>query len=147
VPYGIQNIGGELFVTYKGEGYSSHGGAVAEFNTDGTFVRQFSTKHAKVKLQAPWGVALAPGGFGRYSNDFLVGDFGSGRIYAFSQTGKARGVLKGTNNRPIVIPGLWALAFGNGQKGGPTNTLIFTAGIDNQTHGLFGSLQATTITR
>jgi uncharacterized protein (TIGR03118 family) len=138
-PYNIQNIGGELFVTYRGR---SKGGAVAEFNTNGTFVRQIASNTGNGNLQAPWGVAMAPSGFGKFSNDLLVGNFGSGLIDAYTVTGRFKGQLASTSGKPIKIPGLWALAFGNGLKAGPTNSLLFTAGIDNQTHGLFGTLQA-----
>jgi uncharacterized protein (TIGR03118 family) len=138
-PYNIQNIGGELFVTYTGR---SGGGAVAEFNTDGTFVRQIASNTKKGNLDAPWGVALAPSGFGKFRNDLLVGNLDSGRIDAYTVKGRFKGQLANTAGKPIKIPGLWSLAFGDGLKAGPTNSLLFTAGIDGQTHGLFGTLTA-----
>jgi uncharacterized protein (TIGR03118 family) len=142
VPYNIANINGELFVTYQGG--KSGGGAVAEFNTNGTFVRQIASNKKGGNLQSPWGVALAPSTFGKFSNDLLVGNFRSGRIDANSPNGRFAGQLATTARKPITIPGLWSLAFGNGLKAGPTNTLLFTAGIDGQTHGLFGTLNAVT---
>jgi uncharacterized protein (TIGR03118 family) len=142
VPYNIVNINGKLFVTYRGT--ISGGGAVAEFNTNGTFVRQIASNKKGGNLQSPWGVALAPSTFGKFSNDLLVGNFGSGRIDAYSLKGRFAGQLATTARKPITIPGLWSLAFGNGLKAGPTNTLLFTAGIDGETHGLFGTLQAVT---
>ena len=146
LPYNIANINGELFVTYRGSNFK--GGAVAEFNTDGTYVRQISNKK-KGNLQSPWGVALAPAGFGKFSNDLLVGNFSNGRINAYSAKGRFVGQLKTTAKKPIAISGLWSLAFGNGSasKTGPTTTLFFTAGIDGQSHGLFGSLEAVTIVK
>jgi uncharacterized protein (TIGR03118 family) len=141
-PYDIANINGELFVTYQGG--KSGGGAVAEFNTNGTFVRQIASNKKGGNLQSPWGVALAPSTFGKFSNDLLVGNFRSGRIDANSPNGRFAGQLATTARKPITIPGLWSLAFGNGLKAGPTNTLLFTAGIDGQTHGLFGTLNAVT---
>jgi uncharacterized protein (TIGR03118 family) len=145
VPYNIANIGGELFVTYRGSNF--HGGAVAEFNTDGTFVRQIASNKARGKLQSPWGVALAPAGFGKFSNDLLVGNFSSGRIDAYSTKGRFRAQLASTTGKPITIPGLWTLGFGNGLKAGPTTDLLFTAGIDGEIHGLFGTFQFVTRAR
>ena len=138
-PYNIVNIGGELFVTYEN---SSRGGAVAEFNTDGTFVKQIASNTKKGNLNSPWGVTVSPSGFGKFSNDLLVGNFGSGRIDAYTMKGRFLGQLANTAKKPITIPGLWTLAFGDGLKAGPTTSLLFTAGIDNQTHGLFGALQS-----
>ena len=92
-------------------------------------------------MNAPWGIALAPEGFGKFSHHLLVGNFGSGRIAAFSpKKGHFRGFLRGGHRSPITIEGLWALRFGNGAAAGPVNTLFFTAGIDDEKHGLFGTL-------
>jgi uncharacterized protein (TIGR03118 family) len=142
LPYNIANIGGELYVTYRGSSF--HGGAVAEFNTDGTFVRQIASNKKGGNLQSPWGVAVAPSDFGKFSNDLLVGNFSSGLIDAYTLKGRFKGQLANTKGKPIKIPGLWSLAFGSGLKAGPTTSLLFTAGIDGQTHGLFGTLQAVT---
>jgi uncharacterized protein (TIGR03118 family) len=143
VPYNIANVNGEMFVTYRGSNF--RGGAVAEFNTDGTFVRQIASNKSAGNLQSPWGVALAPSGFGKFSNDLLVGNFSSGRIDAYSLKGKFAAQLATTAKKPITIPGLWTLAFGDGLQAGPTRSLLFTAGIDGQAHGLFGTLQAVTV--
>jgi len=142
LPYNIQNISGELFVTYRGNSF--RGGAVAEFNTNGTFVRQIASNKTAGNLQSPWGVAVAPSAFGKFSNDLLVGNFSSGRIDAYTLKGRFAGQLATTAAKPITIPGLWSLAFGNGLKAGPTSSLLFTAGIDGESHGLFGALQAVT---
>src|SRR5262249_7151670 len=100
---------------------------------------------------SPWGLALAPEDFGRFSGDLLVGNFGNGRIHAFNPeqlkgTGEfqAVGQLHSASGKPIIIDGLWALQFGHGTNSssanGTTNTLFFTAGPDEEGHGLFGSL-------
>ncbi len=145
VPYNIVNVGGDLFVTYRGPRFK--GGAVAEFNTDGTFVRQIAANKTSGNLQSPWGVALAPSGFGKFSNDLIVGNFSSGLIDAYTPKGKFAGQLTTTAKKPIKIPGLWSLAVGSGLQAGPANSLVFTAGIDGQTHGLLGTFQAITVTK
>jgi uncharacterized protein (TIGR03437 family) len=101
------------------------------------------------QLDSPWGMAIAPATFGDFPNDLLVGNFGDGMIHAFDpDTGELRGTLNGTNASPIVVRGLWALAFGNGGRGGDKATLYFTAGSPGpsddvlESHGLFGSIQA-----
>ena len=89
----------------------------------------------------PWGLALAPNGFGRFGKDLLVGNFGDGHINAYEiDTGAFRGQLKDQRGNPITISGLWALGFGNGALAGPTDTLFFTAGINEEADGLFGSI-------
>jgi len=92
-------------------------------------------------IDSPWGVALAPGTFGEHSDELLVGNFGSGTIMAFSEHGRFEGFLENRRGKPVVIEGLWALAFGNGGSGGVPGTLHFTAGPDDESHGLFGSLE------
>ena len=94
-------------------------------------------------LNAPWGVALAPGDFGYFSHALLVGQFGSGQIAAYNvQSGEFLGVLEDASGNPIWIDGLWALSFGNGQSARPFNTLYFAAGPNGEANGLFGSLTA-----
>jgi uncharacterized protein (TIGR03118 family) len=103
-------------------------------------VRRFAAHGA---LNSPWGLALAPHNFGEFSNHLLVGNFGDGRINAFDlRTGEFDGQLSDPQGEPISIDGLWSLKFGNGFDGGPTNLLFFTAGIEDEAHGLFGSLRA-----
>ena len=93
-------------------------------------------------LNSPWGLALAPAGFGKFGNDLLVGNFGDGRINAFDPvSGKVLGSLTGQHGKTLAIEGLWGLVFGNGQNTGDPNTLFFAAGIGGEKHGLFGSLQ------
>jgi uncharacterized protein (TIGR03118 family) len=139
-PYNIQLVNNQLYVTYRSLG---SGGAVAEFNTDGTFVRQIAFNRRAGKLNAPWGVTIAPAGFGKFGGDLLVGNFGSGKIDVYSGT-KFKGTLTNAKGKPLVIPDLWALDFGNGNTGGKaglSSALYFTAGIDGQAGGLFGSIQ------
>ena len=146
-PFNVQSIGGSIYVTYAQKEAGSidevHGpgkGFVDVFSVDGVLLKRL--QHG-AWFNAPWGVALAPADFGRFSNMILVGQFGSGKIAAFDPiSGKFRGLLRGENHRPLVIEGLWALSFGNGASAGPLNTLYFTAGIDDEAHGLFGTLTA-----
>lgn len=144
-PFNVQAIGATLYVTYAQKEAGSidevHGpgkGFVAAFTTDGRLVRRLRWG---AWFNAPWGVALAPAGFGEASGRLLVGQFGSGKVATFdANSGEFRGLLRGEHGRPIMIEGLWALAFGNGANAGPKTTLYFTAGIDDEAHGLFGTL-------
>ena len=144
-PFGIQAIGGKLYVTYAMQDAAKHDdvpcpgcGFVDVFNTDGTFVQRLVSMGA---LNSPWGMALAPGNFGKFSNDLLVGNFGDGTINGFDPiTGAMIGTLDGTNGMPLVNDGLWGLAFGNGAQGTSTSTLYFTAGLNHEADGLFGAI-------
>ncbi len=152
-PFGIQNIGGTIFVAYAkqdeeapDEEVIGHGlGFVDAFDTSGNLLGRVATRG---QLNAPWGLALAPANFGRFSGDLLIGNFGDGEIHAYKQQSDGsyhhRGVLRNADNKPIAIEGLWAIQFGKGQlvNNGPTNTLFFTAGPDDETHGLFGTITA-----
>jgi uncharacterized protein (TIGR03118 family) len=92
-------------------------------------------------LNSPWGMAIAPAGFGAFPGALLVGNFGDGAINAFTPTnGTFLGSLQDSSGKPLSIGGLWALQFGNGRQGGDTNVLYFTAGPDKEQHGLFGSI-------
>jgi uncharacterized protein (TIGR03118 family) len=147
-PFGIQNIAGKLYVTFalqklpdKHDDQSGPGnGFVDVFDTDGTLIRRFASHGT---LNSPWGLALAPDGFGRFSHDVLVGNFGDGRINAFDTAGNFAGQLIDPVGNPLAINGLWALQFGNGAKnGGSRHKLFFTAGIADESHGLFGFIEA-----
>jgi len=127
-------------------------GVIDIYDTSGTFIKRFATGSATVPLYDPWGKVLAPPTFGKFGNAILVGDFnlgnggaappagGPGYVLAFDQSGTYLGQLKGTDGNPLQIDGLWTLIFGNGGLGGDPNKLYFSAGIQNQKHGLFGSL-------
>jgi uncharacterized protein (TIGR03118 family) len=143
-PFGIQNIGEQIFVTYAKQDADAEdelaapgNGFVDVYDTDGSLLSRFA---AHGPLNAPWGVAQAPQGFGRASGALLIGNFGDGRINAYDPaSGKFLGALRDEQGGRIAIDGLWALAFGNGVIGTP-QTLLFTAGPDEETHGLFGEL-------
>jgi uncharacterized protein (TIGR03118 family) len=102
-----------------------------------------STNKLHERVYAPFRLVLAPAaGFGRFAGALLVGNFGNGRINAYNPTtGEFLGRLRHEDGSPIEIEGLWALRFGNGVTGDPT-TLLFTTGIDDEAHGLFGAIQA-----
>ena len=85
-------------------------------------------------------MVLAPKSFGEHEDELLVGNFGSGTIMAFEADGDFRGFLEDSNDQPIVIDGLWGLAFGNGGKAGVPDALYFTAGLNGEADGLFGSI-------
>ena len=96
------------------------------------------------QLNAPWGLALAPDSFGRYAGDLLVGNFGDGQINAYEETAAGfehRGTLRDTAGGKLVIDGLWALEFGNAGNNGDRDTLFFTAGPNDEKHGLFGTIK------
>jgi len=146
-PFGIQNIGGKLFVTFALQNAEKHDdvsgpahGFVDVFDTSGNLIQRLIL-HGR--LNSPWGLALAPADFGRFSNALLVGNFGDGRINAYDlNTGEFLGQLRDQANTPITIDDLWALIFGNGGQAGQTNQLSFTAGNGDESHGLFGIIVA-----
>ncbi len=156
-PFNVQNIGNKLYVEYAvfdrttTEGAEGAGqGFVDVYSTDGVLL---TPQHliSGGALNAPWGIAQAPANFGALSNDLLVGNFGDGKINAYTPGGTFLGPLTLSNGQVFQEDDLWALRFGNGATDknsgvvtAPTNTLYFTAGIKDQQHGLFGSLQALT---
>jgi uncharacterized protein (TIGR03118 family) len=146
-PFNVQVINGNIFVAFAEQDSAKHDevdgpglGFVDEFTPAGKLVMQF--QHGSY-LNAPWGLALAPANFGKFSNALMVGNFGSGAVVAYDlTTGKAGGVLETSSAKPLAIPGLWALNFGLGGSTGPTNWLYYTAGIKSEAHGLFGYIIA-----
>lgn len=150
-PFNVQNIDGIVFVTFAKQDDKKHddvagsgNGLIDVFNPKtGAFHRLATGTDAggKVKeINSPWGVAVAPGSFGKDRDELLVGNFGSGTIMTFDENGRFRGLLRGMNEHPLVIDGLWALTFGNGTSAGSPDTLFFSAGPDGESHGLFGSI-------
>lgn len=145
-PFGIQNIGGNLYVTFALQDAARHDdvpgpghGFVDVFSTSGQLMRRLAFGF---ELNSPWGLAMAPSNFGQFSNDLLVGNFGNGHINAFNpMTGEFLGQLENKMGQPMTISGLWSLQFGNGQAAGATNQLFFTAGINNTNDGLLGDIQ------
>ena len=151
-PFNVQSLNGMVFVTFAKQDAAKHDddpgrghGLIDVFNPEtGTFHRLATGSDAGGKLReinSPWGLALSPTNFGAHADQLLVGNFGSGTIMSFDADGKFGGLLEGTDHeKPIVIDGLWGLAFGNGGKAGVPGTLYFTAGPAGESHGLFGSL-------
>ena len=146
-PFGIAEINGKLYVTFAKQDATLHDdvagqghGFVDVFTNDGALVRRLVTRGA---LDSPWGLALAPAGFGQFSGDLLVGNFGNGHINVYNPaTGAHLSQLRRHNGKPIVIDGLWGPRFGNGNAA-KTNQLIFSAGPDHESHGLLGKVVVT----
>jgi uncharacterized protein (TIGR03118 family) len=147
-PFGIQALNGMIFVTFALQDKMKHDdvagpghGFVDIFTPGGVLARRLISRGV---LNSPWGLAVAPANFGQFSDALLVGNFGDGHVNAFNRTtGAFLGVLKNKSNQPIVINGLWGLIFGNGSSlTGSKNTLFFTAGINHEKDGLFGSIVA-----
>ena len=146
-PFGIQNIGGNIYVTYaKQLGPDNHddqagagNGYVSVFDVNGVLQSHLI---AGGVLNSPWGLAVAPAGFGDLAGDLLVGNFGDGKINAFDlATGAPEGSLSAASGSPIVNPGLWGLMFGSGSaNGGGANTLLLTAGPNAESDGLLAAI-------
>ncbi len=145
-PFNIQKLGGKLFVAYakqdaqrQDEVAGPHKGFVDEYTLGGHLVQRVASHGT---LNAPWGLAMAPAsGFGKFSGDLLVGNFGDGHINAFNvSTGNRVGSLRHQDGTFVEIQGLWGLMFGNGTAGSHTS-LLFTAGIGDEAHGLLGTIE------
>jgi uncharacterized protein (TIGR03118 family) len=144
-PFGIQLINGKLYVSYAKQDAQRHddvagpgNGFVDVYDTSGgSRMRLISGGD----LNSPWGLVLAPSsGFGGFSGDLLVGNFGDGKIHAYdASNGAEAGVLTNTDGNQIAIDGLWGLRFGNTKFGDP-GALVFTAGIAAESHGLLGEI-------
>jgi uncharacterized protein (TIGR03118 family) len=146
-PFGIQNIGGQLFVTYALQKVSKHDdssgaslGYVDVYNADGTFAKRFATQGT---LNSPWGIAQAHSGFGQFKNDILVGNFGDGAINAYDANGNFLGQLKDKSGNVVSVEKLWGIMFTpeGGLPAGDPNLLFFGAGPNDESHGLFGYVQ------
>ena len=146
-PFGIQNIDGDLYVTYvmqdpddpTEEMTGPHMGLIDAFTPQGNLIRRVVTGGP---LNAPWGMAVAPSNFGVFSNRLLVGNFGDGTIDAFDlASGTFMGPLRDSNGQAIVLDGLWALSFGNGVQHQGVYSLYFTAGVGDESGGLYGSIR------
>lgn len=146
-PFNIANLNGNLYVTYAVQDAMKHddvagpgNGIVDIFDMDGNYLKRLISNGP---LNSPWGMAIAPSGFGAFGGALLVGNFGDGWINAFDpNAGTMLGSLQDIRGNTIAIDGLWGIIFGNGGSGGDANTLYFTAGPDKEQHGLFGSLAA-----
>lgn len=145
-PFGIQAIGNLIYVSYALQDAAAEDdvtgaglGAVNVYDPAGVLVRRLVAPGGR--LNAPWGMAMAPGDFGPFSNALLVANFGDGRINAFDpSTGNYLGTLEGRDGMPVSIDGLWGIAFGNGLNDQPTNTLFFSGGPVDESHGVYGRI-------
>jgi uncharacterized protein (TIGR03118 family) len=152
-PYNIESIGGKLYVAYAKQDSAKKvsvagagNGYVAIYDMSGALQ---STLISTGALNAPWGIAVAPAGFGDFANAVIVGNFGDGKINAFNPTtGALMGTLQDQTGAALQFAGLWSLHFGNGSRS-DASTLYITAGIGGgpnndppQSHGLLASIQA-----
>jgi len=144
-PFNIMNLQGNLYVAYAMKDPNSEDevagkqlGFVNVFDTEGNLITRVASRG---KLNAPWGMALAPAGFGKFSNHLLVANFGDGTINAYDpKSFNFAGQLRTSDGQALVIDGLWGIAFGNGFQQQPATTLYFAAGPDDEGHGLYGSI-------
>ncbi|NRR31732.1 TIGR03118 family protein [Oxalobacteraceae bacterium] len=144
-PFGIQALGGKIYLSFAQRGaagdddvHAAGAGIVDVFDTAGNFLKRLVSGGA---LNAPWGLAMAPANFGAVSGKLLVANFGDGKINAYDpETGAAAGALGDAAGKALVIDGLWGIAFGNGLNSQPANTLFFTAGPADETHGQYGRI-------
>ncbi len=143
-PFGIHNIGGNLFVTFARQNAAKFDddagpgqGFVDVFAPNGDLLQRLASGG---RLDSPWGVTLAPTTFGTFGGDILVGNFGDGHINAFApSTGQFLGRLQ-TSHGPLTIPGLWGLRFPTGSLNAVPGALYFTAGLNHEADGLFGDI-------
>jgi uncharacterized protein (TIGR03118 family) len=153
VPFGIAALNNQLYVTYAMRDGAMHDeitgagfGYVDIFDFNGNFISRFASAGA---LNAPWGIALAPAGFGSLAGDLLIGNFGDGTINVFAPNGNSLATPKGpitvVNGQTLALPGLWSLVFGDGDSDKPLTTLFYTAGFADQTDGVFGSITSTAV--
>lgn len=159
-PFGIQVVSSTVIVTFAKQDAAAHDdvqgrglGVVSAFDADGNFLRRIA---GGGKLNAPWGIALAPADFGKQSGKLLVGNFGDGHVIAYrisfpvtasledDDEGQEGQFLIGDRKGPLTIEGLWGIAFGNGSKAGPKNALYFAAGPGDEAHGAFGRIDPVT---
>jgi uncharacterized protein (TIGR03118 family) len=146
-PFNVQVLDDHLFVTFAMQDPTKHDdvpgvghGFVDEFDLEGHMMQRVASGGV---LDSPWGLAIAPPGFGEFANDLLVGNFGDGTINVFNpKNDHFLGKLEDANGAPITIGDLWALVPGTGAAGSDPNKIYFTAGVQAEAHGLFGSLAA-----
>jgi uncharacterized protein (TIGR03118 family) len=151
VPFGIAALNSQLYVTYAMLDAAKHDetagaglGYVDVFDFNGNFVSRFASAGP---LNAPWGIAVAPAGFGSFAGDLLIGNFGDGTINVFAPNGTSlatdMGPMTVNSGGVFAVPGLWSLVFGDGDPDKPLTTLFYTAGFASQTDGVFGSIAIT----
>jgi len=145
-PFNVALLGHRVYVTYAKQDSARHDdvagcghGFVNVFTQRGRFLGPLLRRGV---LNSPWGLAIAPHGFGRFAGKLLVGNFGDGRIHVVDRrTGHVLATLRDRARHPIRIDGLWALLPGNGTAGGRSDVL-FSAGPAGESHGLFGLLRS-----
>jgi uncharacterized protein (TIGR03118 family) len=143
-PFNVTVIGGSLYVSYALQNAAMHDdisgpghGFIDVYSLDGLMQRRLVSRG---QLNSPWGMVMAPSGFGAFSGDLLVGNFGNGWINAFDpSTGALVGNMVNPDGGPVVIDHLWGLIFGD-KMAADANTLFFSAGIVDEAHGLLGTL-------
>ena len=137
--FGIQNVAGNLFVTYAAFALIQ-GGVVDAFDTDGNLLQRFASNDPSGPLEEPWAVAQAPGNFGEFSNALLIGNFGDGKISAFDkESRRCLGQISDAQGNPITGGvGLWGMDFGTDTRQRGRARLFFASGINGEADGLFG---------
>jgi uncharacterized protein (TIGR03118 family) len=148
-PFDVRVLNGKLYVTYALQQPGGHddqagpgNGFVDTFNLDGTGMqRLIAFTPGTGVLNSPWGLDIAPSGFGNFGGDLLVGNFGDGIINVFDpNTGAFLGTLDGANGQPLVNVDLWGIINGNGGLGGNLDSIYITAGVGNESAGVFASI-------
>ena len=138
--FNVQNINGILYVTFANPN-NPLGGVVDEYRTDGSLITTLISDAAGTHLQTPWGLAIAPSGWGQFGGDLLVGNNdGDGTINAYTLGGVWQGQLKLGDGTTFSQGELWGLTFGNGANGGSKDIIYFAAGLPGATNGLFGAI-------
>jgi uncharacterized protein (TIGR03118 family) len=149
VPFNVEDIGSKVYVTYAPVGRAAQtaakagDGAVAVFDESGHFMQQLVGSSPSDMLASPWGMAIAPAGFGAFGGDLLVGNFSFGlsEINAFNATtGKLEGTIHVDAGPGQTPGGLWDLMFGGGGPSGDPMTLFLTDGINGEKDGLFAAI-------
>jgi uncharacterized protein (TIGR03118 family) len=148
-PFGIQNVGGDIYVTYAKQDSDAEDdvagpglGMVDVFDPRGMLVRRLVTRGA---LNAPWGIAMAPASFGMFGGALLIGNFGDGAINAYDPVnGRYLGALRDVNGKVLRLDGLWGIAFGNGVASQRSNALFYAAGPNDEKDGVYGVIRAAT---
>ncbi|CAN5126794.1 hypothetical protein BH09PAT3_BH09PAT3_5110 [soil metagenome] len=152
-PWNVTTLGDKVYVAYVQvgqetddvgmvpaigeENHAVGSGRIVEYDNDGKLIKILQDKSS---LNAPWGVAIAPAGFGRFTGELLVANFGDGTISAFKKNGSFDDWLRDDKGRVIVVPGIWALVPGNGGTLGSGNSMYFTAGPNGERDGVFGKI-------